>query len=177
MGMRVIKPISMDIDNFVQYGTCVDMINPIGVVKLGEKPVLFYPDVAHVHLGPMASNVVNSGVCKVFWRPFVVDRMELHSFCGEGILPLNRDIIVQVAPAGVDQVDLPDAIEAFFVKQGTFVSIKEGVWHHGPFLATEDQIDGDTSVSVMITLPNRTYANDCIEVGLVKDQRVKIAFP
>jgi ureidoglycolate lyase len=45
--------------------------------------------------------------------------------------------------------------------------IRPGVWHHAPFV-----LEG--AANVVIVLPERTYANDCVVVPLEGDSRVRI---
>ena len=49
-------------------------------------------------------------------------------------LPLDNDILLQVAPATGNNDPLPlDKMRVFFVPKGTAITIKPGVWHWGPF--------------------------------------------
>jgi ureidoglycolate lyase len=55
------------------------------------------------------------------------------------------------------------------VPRGTFVTLNAGVWHHAPFP------HGANVVNMVIVLPERTYANDCLVVPLSKKEQVKIS--
>jgi ureidoglycolate lyase len=101
------------------------------------------------------NTLVSFSTCRVSPSPWVITVMEYHTFCQEGILPLDGAILLALAPATANE-DLPwDRIEVFRIPQGTLVMLRSGVWHGGPFA---DQAD---PVNVLITLPERTYANDC----------------
>jgi ureidoglycolate lyase len=98
----------------------------------------------------------------------VVDVTEYHTATGEGILPLDADALIHVAPATAPG-DVPaDRVEIFRVPKGTFVSLRPGVWHHAPFA------HGSDVANVLIVLPERTYANDCIVQELAEEQQVEV---
>jgi ureidoglycolate lyase len=104
--------------------------------------------------------------CRVLKRPTVVDYTEYHNTTAEGILPLDSDILIHVAPATpVGDVPVKD-IEIFKVPKGTFVSLNPGVWHHAPFAYKADV------ANVLIVLPERTYATDCYVTKLSKKDQV-----
>ena len=46
-------------------------------------------------------------------------------------------------------------VEVFRVPKGTMVTLRPGVWHHGPFCVDTD------SLQTLIILPERLYAYDC----------------
>jgi ureidoglycolate lyase len=94
--------------------------------------------------------------------------MEYHTFTGEGILPLDGDIYVHLAPPTPKGVIPMDKVEAFFVPKGTLLSIRMGVWHGAPFAA------GSEPVNVMCVLPERTYANDGYFHMVPEDEQIKI---
>jgi ureidoglycolate lyase len=62
-----------------------------------------------------------------------------------------------------------DELRAFAVPRGTIITLLPGVWHHGPFSGNS------FPVHILVCLPERTYANDCIVVELKTEQRVTIA--
>ena len=70
-------------------------------------------------------------------------------------MAIDGDMVIHVGPATPKDVIPLEEIEAFRIPKGTFVSLRPGVWHGGPFTTT------DKPVSVLIVLPERTYANDC----------------
>lgn len=163
--MREVKVEPLTLESFSPYGSYAMMINPKGL-KRGAKPIEFYRDMVELNLGgaPLAS----FSVCRVEKRPKVIDVSEFHSSSGEGILPLDNDILIHVAPATKkDELQL-DKIRVFKVPRGTFVALRPGVWHHAPIL-----ISG-TSASVLIVLPERAYANDCEVVRLKEEDHVKV---
>jgi len=102
-------------------------------------------------------------------RPLIIDVLEYHTNTGEAILPLDHDVIVQVAPATHPDDPPPLArVMAFRVPHGTLLSIRPGVWHHGPFTL------GEQPAHILIALPERAYANDCVVVKLAPDDRIAI---
>ena len=77
-----------------------------------------------------------------------------HNTCAEAMLPLDGDAYIHVAPAGpADHVPY-DEVEVFRVPKGTMVTLRPGVWHHGPFCEDTD------SLQTLIILPERLYAYD-----------------
>jgi hypothetical protein len=56
----------------------------------------------------------------------------------------------------------------FFVKKGTMVAIRPGVWHCAPFAYKADH------VNVLIVLPERTYANDCTIEIIPIEKRISV---
>jgi len=128
------------------------MINP-QAEKLGAEPIEFYRDMVGLDLG--SRTIASFSTCRVCKRPPVVDITEFHNGTGEGVLPLDADVLIHVAPATpVGEVPL-DRVEIFRVPKGTFVALHPGVWHHAPFAYNADV------ANVLIVLPERTYAIDC----------------
>lgn len=156
-----IKEISLEA--FRNYGTYGNMTAPTGPV-FGAPPVEFYRDMVQLDLG--GNTFASFSVCRVEKRPPVVDVSEYHSCCGEGILPLDGDVVMHVATATPNGTP-PAGIEIFRVPKGTFVALKPGVWHHGPFPVT------NRPVNVLIVLPERAYANDCNVRDIPPAERVR----
>ncbi len=164
--MRKTKVKELSLDSFKNYGTFSNMINP-KALKIGAEPIEFFRDMTQLDLG--GKGIASFSVCRVLKRPAVVDVSEYHSSCGEGILPLDADCLIHVAPATPNGMVPASDIEIFRVPKGTFVALKPGVWHHAPF------VSNSKCVNVLIVLPERTYANDCIVVPLEKADQVAVA--
>jgi ureidoglycolate lyase len=151
---------------FAKYGSYANMINP-DTVKMGAEPIEFYRDMARLDLG--GRTIASFSVCRVCKRPPVVDVTEFHNYTGEGILPLDADACIHVAPATpTGEVPL-DKIEIFRVPKGTFVALHPGVWHHAPFAHNTDV------ANVLIVLPERTYAQDCHVTEIEEKDRTEFA--
>ena len=94
---------------------------------------------------------------------------EYHTSCGEGILPLDNDILIHVGPPTSARVGLPvDKIQVFRVPQGTAVALRPGVWPGAPFTVN------DQPANVLVVLPERTYANDCAVVLHEPEDKIQI---
>jgi ureidoglycolate lyase len=149
---------------FAPFGTYTNLFQPEGP-RIGTSPITFYRDQQPLELGgknPMFST------CLIEPREPVIDVMEYHSSTGEGILPLDGDVLVQVAPATPPEAPFPaELVRVFHVPQGTMVCLRPGVWHHAPFA-----LQGQTNV--LIVLPERTYANDCHVLELSHAERIRI---
>lgn len=163
--MKEIKIRELNYENFRVYGTFHAMIDP-KAINVGVGPIAFYPDLAPLNLGQ--SNAASFSVCRVEKRPAVIDTIEMHTGCGEGILPLDGDIVIHVAPPTPNGVYPVDRLEAFRVPKGTFVALRRGVWHHAPYAA-------EGPVNTLIVLPERTYAEDCLVYAIHEADRVAIA--
>ena len=87
----------------------------------------------------------------------------------EGMLPIDNDVIIHVAPATPCDGRVPEEkIVVFRIPKGTMVVIRPGVWHHAPFTVN------DSPANVLIVLPQRTYANDCEVFHLEQNDRIRI---
>jgi ureidoglycolate lyase len=158
--MKTIKAQDLTAAAFRKYGDFAKMVEPDG-----EKFGIFWRDQVQQELG---SHTVSYSTCRVEPRPFVIQAAEYHSRCGEGILPLDSDVYIHVGPATPNGAPAPsDRFEVFRVPQGTMVTLRPGIWHMAPFAA------GDKPANVLIVLPERTYANDCVVNRLTEDQFVQ----
>jgi ureidoglycolate lyase len=155
----------LTLESFAPFGYFAKMIDP-KAEYVGGAPSEFYRDMLQLDLGQATK--ASFSICRVTKRPEVVTTTEIHSSCGEGILPLDNDILIHVAPASRNG-DIPcEKIQIFSVPKGTMVVLKPGVFHHAPFVAKGEH------VSVLIVLPERTYANDCQVFELTDKQKVAI---
>lgn len=162
--MTTLKVEELSLESFNEFGYYKDSINPT-TEHFGMDPVEFYRDMLQLDLG--TKSVVSFSVCKVLPRDFEIVVSEYHSHCGEGILPLDNDIIIHVAPAAANG-DLPvEKMRVFKVPMGTMVILKPGVFHHAPWTTNEKP------ASSLIVLPVRTYANDCIVIDHKSNQKIK----
>ena len=151
---------------FAPFGSYTNLIQPVGP-QIGSSPITFYRDMLPLEL---AGKTPSFCVCRIEPRAGVIDVMEYHSNTGEGILPLDGDVFVQVAPATPRDAAFPaDEVRVFRVPLGTMLCLRPGVWHHAPFV-----LEG--TVNVLIVLPERTYANDCTVLELAPRQ-LQIAGP
>jgi ureidoglycolate lyase len=162
---KLVKVKELSAEAFRHYGSYAQMINP-DAPKLGAAPVEFFRDMVQLDLG--GCTLASFSTCRVQTRPNVVDVTEYHTACGEGILPLDADVLIHVAPASADGLPPLDDIEVFRVAKGTMVTIRPGVWHHAPFAHGKD------TANVLIVLPERTYANDCDVIELDETEQVQV---
>jgi len=113
--------------------------------------------------------IASFSTCRVEKRDLVIDATEFHGATGEGILPLDNDILIHVGPATPADVGPPlDKIHVFRVPKGTMVVLRPGVWHHAPFTPN------DAPANVLIVLPERSYANDYEVVNLGGTDRLRV---
>ncbi len=163
MDKQSIKELSLA--GFKEFGSFANMINPQSL-GFGEQPIEFFRDMLQLQLG--TTSTASFSICRVSKRPLVIERTEIHSSCGEGIMPLDGDAIIHVGPAWRNGIVPLEQIEVFRVPKGTMVALRPGVWHHAPFALNNNV------VNVMIVLPERTYANDCHVEVIPEDHQILI---
>lgn len=164
--MRTIKAEALTREAFWPFGFYAQLIDPIGE-KIGARPIEFFRDLAQLDLG--GAGIASFSTCRVEPREPVIDVTEYHTATGEGILPLDRDIVIHVGPATPTGDPVPlQRFRAFRVPRGTVVVLRPGVWHHAPFAT------GDAPANVLIVLPERTYARDCVVVQIPEGERLRI---
>jgi ureidoglycolate lyase len=164
--MRKVTVQELSVEAFLPFGSYANLIDP-NAEKLGAPPIEFFRDMVVQDLG--GASLASFSTCRVEKRDPVIDVTEYHSSCGEGMLPLDSDILIHVGPASPSDGTVPlDKIKVFKVPKGTMIVVRPGVWHHAPFVA-----EGDAA-NVLIVLPERTYANDCIVVELGEADRITV---
>ena len=113
--MYTIKAKPITTENFKPYGTFASMLEPTGP-SLGD----FYNDQVEF---PVSGNL------PIAFSPLVVHKGEMlvtmaeyHDTTCEGVLPLDDDVVLHVAPATKEP--MPELTEAFIVPKGTMVKLK-----------------------------------------------------
>lgn len=154
------KPLTMEA--FAPYGSYTDICRPTGH-SLG----VFFPDRLLMDVsGDMPVGFSPLSVDKP--AEYVVTAAEYHNTTAEGILPLDADVVVHVAPPS--NAPVPEKTEAFIVPKGTLVKLNAGVWHMCPLPVDQPH------VNILIVLPQRTYVNDCTVVPYEPQQQIRIEF-
>lgn len=163
--MGTVKVEELSLKAFQPFGYYANMIDP-DTEKIGQPPIDFYRDMVQQDMG--GRGVVSFSICRVEKRDLVIDVTEYHTSTGEAALPLDNDTFMHVGPA-TSAGDPPPLrkIRVFRVPRGTILVIKPGIWHHAPFTANDDP------ANVLIVLPERTYANDCVVVDIEGDDVIK----
>ena len=90
-----------------------------------------------------------------------------HTTTWEGIVALDDDMIIHVAPASAG-TPVPELTKAFLVPKGCMVKINAAIWHLCPLPVNNDVLHA------MIILPECTYANDCTVVEFEEKDWFKI---
>ncbi len=151
---------------FQAVGTCQDMLHP-GGEKFGDgKTVDFYRDMLPLKLGKDAA--ASFSLCHARSREPLIQAVEYHTSTEEAILPLDADIAMAFAPATAAGSAPLDRMTAYRIPRGTMVILKAGAWHSGPYVI------GSAAVHILVALPERTYANDCVvrELGAAETLRI-----
>ena len=164
--MRTVSVEELSVAGFLPFGYYSHMINP-QAVKIGAPPVEFFRDMTQLDLG--SATKASFSTCRVEHRDNIIHVTECHSSTGEGILPLDNDVLIHVGPATPPGTDIPlDEIRVFRVPRGTMVVLRPGVWHHAPFTVDDDP------ANVLIVLPERAYASDCKVVTLAEEDWIRV---
>jgi ureidoglycolate lyase len=155
------------LDAFQPYGTFIKMADNEKILEMAPRPVIFRPDMIQMQLAD--SSTASFSICRVEPRDFVITGGEYHDHAAEGILPLDGDILIHVAPPTHPRLGIPvGSFEVFRVPMGTMVVLRPGVWHGAPYAAA------DAPANVLVVLPVRTYAVDSVSIRLEPDQQIPI---
>ena len=165
--MRKVKFKELSYESFSKYGTFKNLINPEGE-KLGEEPAEFYRDLIQLDIGLFTT--ASFSITRIKKRPPIIDAMEYHHNSGELNLPLDGDVLLQVAPATMENECPTDKIEVFRVPKGTAVSLRRGVWHLGPYVYNCEL------ANVVVGVQERAYAEDCFMYQIPEDKQVMIDY-
>ena len=162
--MLKIKAVPITVENFRPYGSFASMLEPAGNCFPGD--ATFYPD--QVELNVQGGKPVTFSPLTVK-KPerMIVRQAEYHNFTGEGVFVIDDDAVIHVAPPS-NKVIVPEKTEAFIVPKGTLVKLNTGVWHLAA-LPVHNAL-----LHVMIVLPERVYANDCIVCDYPEDRQFEI---
>ena len=161
--MKQVKLQAITRDDFAPFGEFYNMAEPDGYPLCGAIHK-FYPD-----------RLTTCCQGRLAFSPLVIEKpkamkitqQEYHNTTEELILPLDDDMILHVAPASGGAV-ATDHAKAFLVPKNTLVKLKTAIWHLAPLPANKDKL------TVMIILPECTYANDCTVVDLPEDDQFEI---
>jgi ureidoglycolate lyase len=152
-------------DAFAPFGT-FHSLDCRGCEVLGEPPIEFFRD---LHIQSVAGSNIAWSLCRVSKRPPVIDTAEFHSCSSEALVALDGDMYFFVGPATPKGSPFPALrVKVFRVPQFTTIIIRPGVWHHAPFVVASERLN------VLVTLPERTYANDCFVSKLNDDERIEV---
>lgn len=163
--MRKMKAKELSLNEFEKYGSFAKMIDPENISVGPEVHEFFCDQLVYYTASAAPVGISTSHVMK---RPVVIDKTEIHRQCGEVVLPLDGDIYIHVGPRS--DIDAPpfDKFEIFRVPIGTAVLLKPGTWHFAAFPVEKE------TVSVLVLLPERTYANDCIVVEIPEEEQIAL---
>jgi ureidoglycolate lyase len=162
--MKTLDIQKLSIEKFKRYGSFAEMLNTDSDF-IGEPPIVFFRDMLRQDIGDTA---VCYSILRVEPRGNVINCSEYHNNTAEMLMPMDRDIAIHVAPADCGGEVPVDKIEMFLVPKGTMVILRPGVWHHAPF-----SLDGKTA-NVLIGLPERLYATDCIVHEIPAGQEIQV---
>ena len=163
--MRTIPVQPLSPARFQKYGVYHNMLSPDGE-SLGAAPAEFFRDLVQLRLG--GSNVLSVSVLELTKRPLLVDAMEYHNDCCEGMMPMDADVIVQLAPPVKGDMIPLEKVEAFFVPKGTLIVLNPGVWHESPY------VTGRENGHIFCMLPERTYMKDAFLIPIPANQWITI---
>jgi ureidoglycolate lyase len=165
--MKTVKAVPISRENFSRFGTYGSFLDTTGADNLGGDAVVFYRDMCILPLRD-ATPMGFSPLKVKKHDKIVISDSEYHNYCCEVMLALDDDVILHVAPASGGSYNA-DTVEAFIVPKGTMTIINPGVWHGAAYPVHHD-------TTVMIGLPERTYATDCTVVPFDGGEQVEITF-
>ena len=158
--MYKIKAKPINAADFRPYGDFTEILDPKGF-DLGG----FYRDQVTMNIAG-GMQVAFSPLVVTKPEKYIVTAAEYHNTTQEGILCLDDDVILHVAPASKEPV--PQLTEAFIVPKGTLVCLRLGTWHLSAMPLNKE------TAHVLIVLPERIYKNDCIVVDYPEEEQVEI---
>lgn len=158
--MRQIVAKKLSVEAFKKFGEYYNMLEPEGH-NLGG----FYHDKVTFNV----SGDMRMGFSSLVSRkqsPMVIDTVEYHNTTCEGVMPLDDDVVLHVAPASNDNVS--DLTEVFIVPKGYFVRLNPGVFHKAALPIHLEE------AHILISLPERIYFNDCHIVQYSEEEKFEI---
>jgi ureidoglycolate lyase len=165
--MTTVTVRELELAAFEPYGTFTQMVDNPRILAALPRPVVFRPDMIQLPLAD--SSTASFSICRVEPRELVITGGEYHDHASEGILPLDTDILIHVAPPTHPRVGIPvDQFEVFRVPMGTMVVLRPGTWHGAPY------VSGNKPANVLVVLPVRTYAVDSTSLRLEPEQQIGI---
>lgn len=165
-GPRAINVQELSLPGFGAFGSYASMYKAEAPMT-GTVRIDFYRDVKQLGLSPCGTASVN--LCRAEPRPHVVDVLACCNSRVTGFLPLNGDMLLQLAPASSSGAVPLDEIAIFRIPCGTLCTIREGVWHYVPYPA------GDQPVLAYIVQPDPAPQSDYMIVDLEPAQQVQFS--
>jgi len=160
----------LELAAFEPYGTYARLIDNPRILAALPRPVVFRPDMIQLPLAD--STVASFSICRVEPRELVITGGEYHDHASEGILPLDNDVLIHVAPPTHPRLGIPvDQFEVFRVPVGTMVALRPGTWHGSPYAM------GDKPANVLVVLPVRTLVQYDGDLRLEPEQQIAIVLP
>lgn len=124
--MKEITAVKINPTDFAPFGTYCSMTEPEGYPLQGEIHK-FYPDrISGTCMGSMGFSPI-----AVRKDERIVKMAEYHTTTWEGIVALDDDMIIHVAPASAG-TPVPELTKAFLVPKGCMVKINAAIWHLCP---------------------------------------------
>lgn len=148
--MKQIKVEELSKESFRRFGEYEDLTTTWETYGDEPQNAGFFPDLIRFSND---GKDVSASISRVAGKDYTIRTYEFHGEACEGILPLDGDVYIYVAPPfWFPQLD---KMRAFRIPKGTLVRLKAGTIHGAQY-----SVSGDP-VNVLILLPERTYSNDC----------------
>jgi ureidoglycolate lyase len=162
---RAIKVQNLSLPTFSAFGSYASMLHA-EQPHSGALRIEFYRDARQLGLSPTGAATVSVVLAEP--RVLVVNVLECLLTCVRGIIPVDGDVFLQLAPASPGAAVPVDALSVFFVPRGTLCTLKPGVWHYAPYPT------GAHPVHALLVQPDPIPADSNIMRELAPWQQVRI---
>jgi ureidoglycolate hydrolase len=152
------KALDICVQNFQPYGTILHTSDKEKL--LDNKEMQYTNQIGIINVSP-----VSTGILVQFRREIIVNKLERHLSTPEMIVALENDSILFLAEPSTN-IPQTNMINAFRLKAGQAVLLKEGCWHWGPFPYKKSYCKS------LIAFKKDTETNDCEQIELKDSIRI-----
>lgn len=162
---RTVQVQQLTLPAFAPFGTYASLFQ-------AERPstallrIEFYRDAQQLGLTPQGTALVE--VCIAQPRTRVIDALECVNQCVRGLLPIDGDMLLQVAPASAQDCVRIEELAVFYVPRFTLCTILPGIWHYSPYPV------GTTPVHALLVQPECVALEAVQHIALAQWQRTAI---
>lgn len=164
---RAIKVQNLSLPTFSAFGSYSDMFRAERP-QPGAVRSEVYRNFQQLGLSPTGKAGVS--ICRAEPRQLVIDVLECLRSSTWGVVPVDGDVILQLAPASNSDSVPCEELTVFYVPRGTLCTLNPGVWHYAPYPV------GDAPVNILIIQPEEQPGQAAIVRALEPEQQASIEF-